>query len=70
MSVTLTISTKLYNTLVSLAESYEPIADEEFDAYSNSGGNFDDAYSMGESSGREELAFEIVASHNAKTVSG
>lgn len=67
MSVTLTISTKLYNTLVALAESYEP-PDDDFNPYDNSGGNCDDAYSMGESSGREELAFEIVASHNANKV--
>lgn len=61
MSVTITISTKLYDTLISLAESYEP-PEDDFNAYDYSFGNCDDAYSVGESSGREELALEIIAS--------
>lgn len=67
MSVTLTISAAIYNTLVSLADIYEP-PEDEFNSYDSSGGNFDDAYAMGENSGREELAFDVIESHNLHKV--
>jgi hypothetical protein len=64
MSVTITISTELFNRIKSLAESYEDL-EEDFNPYDWCGGNCDDAFFGGANHGAEQLASDIFESCNA-----
>jgi hypothetical protein len=63
MSVTITISTKLYQHLQSVAEDFEPLSNDW--CSSNYGGNADDAFCAGCSHGEGELAASIIDSAKA-----
>ena len=69
MSVTITISTKLFNKLEELAEDYEPLSDD-FCVDDIAGGNVDDAFWKGASHGEGELAARIIKSYEANKVQG
>lgn len=64
MSVTITISDKLFKRLEELAGDYEP-SPEDFDIYGCSGGNIDDAFYMGVADGEGALAADIIYSHES-----
>lgn len=66
MSVTITISTKLYEHLQSAAEDFEPLSEDWCSDYY--GGNADDAFWSGASHGEGELAARIVESAKANEV--
>jgi hypothetical protein len=67
MSVTITVSTDLFERIKSLAESYEDL-DNDFNPYDWCGGNCDDAFFGGANHGAEELASEIIKSYEANKV--
>lgn len=67
MSVTLTISTKLFNKIQELADEYEELS-EDFCVEDIAGGNVDDAFWKGTSHGEGELAARVIKSHEANKV--
>lgn len=67
MSVTITISTTLFEYLKSLSEDFEPL-EEDFNPYDWCGGNCDDAFFGGATHGESELAVRIIKSHEANKV--
>ena len=69
MSVTITVSTKLFNKLEELAGDYEELP-EDFCVDDYAGGNVDDAFWKGASHGEGELAAWIIGSHEANKVQG
>lgn len=66
MSVTIIISTKLYEHLQSAAEDFEPLSEDW--SSSDYGGNADDTFWAGASHGEGELAARIVKSAKANEV--
>ena len=66
MSVTITISTKLYEHMKSAVEDFEPLSEDW--CSSDYGGNADDAFWAGTSYGEGELAARIIKSTKANEV--
>jgi hypothetical protein len=58
-TVTIEINKEFFDRIVRLANSYKELLDD-FDPRDHSGGNFDDAFFMGQTHGEELFAYELI----------